>query len=72
LIYSITGNYAVVNLRLGIRDNEGRWDLSFWGRNVANKRRINNYFNYGTLVPGTLVAFFGDPATYGATLRVKL
>jgi iron complex outermembrane receptor protein len=42
---------------------------SVWGRNVTNAVYASNYFNYGSILPGTYVAFFGDPATYGATLR---
>ncbi len=67
--YSLTGNYGLINLRLGVRTEDQRWDLSLWGRNVGNKHYASNYFNYGSLLPGTYVGFFGDPATYGATLR---
>jgi iron complex outermembrane receptor protein len=70
--YSVTGGYVLVNLRAGIRDTDGHWDLSVWGRNVTNKHYINNYFNYGSFVPGAYAAVFGDPATYGATFRVKM
>jgi iron complex outermembrane receptor protein len=63
------GDYGLLNLRVGVHTADQRWDLSFWGRNVTNVHYATNYFNYGTLLPGTYVAFFGDPATYGATLR---
>lgn len=65
----MTGNYGLLNLRLGVRTEDQRWDLSLWGRNIGNKHYASNYFNYGSLLPGTYVGFFGDPATYGATLR---
>jgi iron complex outermembrane receptor protein len=68
-IYSLTGNYGLINLRLGVRTEDQRWDVSLWGRNVGNRHYATNYFNYGALLPGTYVGFFGDPATYGATLR---
>ncbi|WP_206243842.1 TonB-dependent receptor [Novosphingobium terrae] len=66
------GNYGLLNLRVGLHPADQRWDLSFWGRNVTNVHYATNYFNYGSLLPGTYVAFFGDPATYGATLRFSL
>ncbi|TCM16562.1 iron complex outermembrane receptor protein [Novosphingobium sp. PhB165] len=63
-----TGGYGLLNLRVGLKLDD-RWDLSVWGRNVTDKKYASNYFNYGSVLPGTYVAFFGDPATYGATLR---
>ena len=66
---TVTGGYGLLNLRAGVREKNGLWDLSVWGRNVTNAVYASNYFNYGSILPGTYVAFFGDPATYGATLR---
>jgi len=66
---TLTGGYGLLNLRVGIRAKDRLWDLSVWGRNVTNRAYPTNYFNYGAVLPGTYVAFFGDPATYGATLR---
>ncbi|WP_334183780.1 TonB-dependent receptor [Novosphingobium sp.] len=63
-----TGGYGLLNLRAGLRLNDN-WDLSVWGRNVTDRKYATNFFNYGSVLPGTYVAFFGDPATYGATLR---
>ncbi len=67
-----TGRYGLLNLRLGVRSKDQRWDLSVWGRNVTNVHYAANYFNYGSLLPGTYVAFFGDPATYGATFKINM
>jgi iron complex outermembrane receptor protein len=69
--YTLTGGYGLLNLRAGVRTADGKWDFSVWGRNVTNRHYASNYFNYGSLVPGIYVAFFGDPATYGATARVN-
>jgi iron complex outermembrane receptor protein len=66
---SITGGYGLLNLRAGVRDPKGRWDLSIWGKNVTNEHYVSSYLSYGTLLPGVYVPFFGDFATYGATLR---
>jgi iron complex outermembrane receptor protein len=69
--YSSTGDYGLVNLRLGLRSVSGHWDLSLWGKNVTDRRYVANYLSYGTLLPGAYVPFFADPATYGATLRAS-
>ncbi len=69
--YSLTGNYALINLRLGLHPEASRWDLSLWGKNVTNQHYVPTYLNYGSLLPGVYVPFFGDPATYGVTLRAR-
>ena len=61
--------YGLVNARIGIRDADGKWDLSVWVKNLTDK----NYFQ--TLSPsaqGSITALVGDPRTWGATLRTKL
>jgi iron complex outermembrane receptor protein len=69
--YSSTGDYGLLNLRLGVRSTAGHWDLSIWGKNVTDRRYVANYLSYGTLLPGAYVPFFADPATFGATLRAS-
>ena len=55
--------YMTLDLRAGIRDPGGRWELSAWGRNVTNTYYWNN-----VVLPGdTLSRFTGAPATYGVT-----
>jgi iron complex outermembrane receptor protein len=66
-----TGDYTLVNLYLGVKDASGRWDLMFWGKNVGNIHYPYSYLSYGSLLPGAYVPFFGDPATYGVTLRAS-
>ncbi len=41
----------------------------FWGKNIFNVHYANNYLSYGALLPGLYVPYFGDPATYGVSLR---
>jgi iron complex outermembrane receptor protein len=67
--YTVAGDYSLVNLRAGIRSASGLWDLMVWGKNVFNVHYVNNYLNYGALLPGAYVPYFGNPATYGVTLR---
>ena len=58
--------YSLINTSLGLRD--GRWDLSFWARNLTNEHYLQNVTvqagNSG-LVLGTP----GDPRMGGITLR---
>jgi iron complex outermembrane receptor protein len=68
---SLTGGYSLVNLRAGMRTADERWDVSLWGKNVTNRHYVANYLTYGSVLPGTYAAFFGDFATYGLTLRAN-
>jgi iron complex outermembrane receptor protein len=70
--YTITGDYSLVNLRAGLRARSGLWDLAIWGKNIFDKHYANNYLSYGALLPGAYVPYYGDPATYGVTLRVHI
>lgn len=67
--YAVTGDYSLVNLRVGVKAKDGRWDLSVWGKNVLDKHYVTNYLNYNSFLPGVYGAMFGDPATYGVALR---
>jgi len=69
--YTRTGDYSLINLYLGVKDPAGRWDLMLWAKNVANIHYPYSYLSYGSLLPGAYVPFFGDPATYGVTLRSR-
>lgn len=67
-IYSIIPAYGVLNAKLGVRIDDGRFDLSVWARNLLNK----NYFvsdTAGTF--GLITGIPGDPRTWGITARVK-
>jgi len=67
--YAQVPGYGVLNARIGIRPENGRWDLSVWARNITNTK----YFQ--TLAPantGVITALLGDPRTVGGTLRIKL
>jgi iron complex outermembrane receptor protein len=66
-----TGDYTLVNLYVGVKDPSGHWDLMVWGKNVGDAHYPITYGSYGTLLPGLYVPFFGDPATYGVTLRAS-
>ena len=67
--YAQVPGYGILNARIGVRADDGRWDLSVWARNLANK----DYFQ--ALSPGgfgLVTGTIGDPRTLGATLRTRL
>ena len=67
--YAQVPAYGVLNVRFGLRTDDGRWDLSVWARNLTDEQ----YFQ--TLSPGNtglVTGLIGDPRTVGATLRTKL
>jgi iron complex outermembrane recepter protein len=55
--------YQRINGRISLQ--KGQWELAFWGRNMANTKYIDYAYNFGA-------AHLGDPATFGASLRVEL
>ncbi len=55
--------YSLVNIRLGIAAKH--FDFYLWSRNTGNKKYIAYAYDFGAV-------HLGDPATYGATLRVNL
>ncbi|HWW66183.1 MAG TPA: TonB-dependent receptor [Sphingomonadaceae bacterium] len=67
--YSLIPAYGLANLRVGMRTQDRRWDLSVWSRNLFDK----DYFL--TLMPGNtglVTALVGEPRTVGVTLRTRL
>lgn len=61
--------YGILNLRVGVRPDHARWDLSAWVRNLGDTEY------YQTLSPGNtglVTGILGDPRTWGVTLRTKL
>ncbi|WP_264604696.1 TonB-dependent receptor [Sphingobium sp. B11D3D] len=66
---AIVDGYGLLNGRIGLRFDDGRYDLSIWGKNLLDE----NYFQ--TLSAGNtglVTGLIGDPRTYGITLRAKL
>ncbi len=78
--------FALVNGQIGIRDEDGMWELALWGRNIFNKHY--NIVAFNTAVQGpsgppispvavnsissAISVFPGEPALYGLTLTVRM
>jgi iron complex outermembrane receptor protein len=67
--YSLIPGYGILNLRLGARALDGRFDVQLWARNLTNK---NYYLSLSAANTGAITGTLGDPRTYGITLRTKL
>lgn len=67
--YADVPGYGIANARIGIRTEDGLFDLSVWARNLFDK----NYFQtLSAANTGIVTALIGEPRTIGATLRTKL
>ena len=66
----IQESYTTVAANLGIRDEDGIWEVSVWGRNLTDETWYNLSFD-GTLQTGKLYAYPSEPRTYGVTLRTR-
>jgi iron complex outermembrane receptor protein len=64
--YSEVDSFGLVNARLGVRSDNGRWDCSAWAKNLLDE----DYFTALRVAStGTVAAQVGDPRTLGVTLR---
>jgi iron complex outermembrane receptor protein len=68
--FSKVDAYTLVGLHAGVRQPNGRWDLSFWVRNLFDQ----NYYNTKSVSStyGVVLAALGDPRLFGVTLRSRL
>jgi len=70
--YTKVPGYGLGNIDFGIRQVDGKWDISGWVHNVTNE----HYYLFKE-VTGSLPAYnlvvgeVGDPLTFGVTLRAK-
>jgi len=66
--YAWQTGYGLTNLRLGVRFNHDKYDLSLWANNVFN---VKYYTTLGASSYGFISGIPGDPLTVGATLRAN-
>jgi len=63
-------SYLTANATMGIRDAEGLWTLTLWGKNITDEEYTDGLFN-SVIQAGSFNAYPGDPRTYGVTLRLQ-
>jgi iron complex outermembrane recepter protein len=61
--------YGVANARIGIRTDDGLFDVSVWAKNLFDKEYFTTLSGANT---GAVTGQLGDPQTYGITVRTKL
>jgi len=61
---------TLVNARLGIGAQDGKWTLEAWAQNLTDEEYYQVIFD-ATLQTGTFDAYLGAPLTYGLTLRMS-
>ncbi|ODS94073.1 MAG: TonB-dependent receptor [Erythrobacter sp. SCN 62-14] len=66
--FSKVPGYGLLNARVGIRREDGRWDLSVWARNLTDQ---DFFETLGVGNFGLVTAILGPPRTVGATLRTN-
>jgi len=66
--YGIVPAYGLLNARIGLRTRDGKYDFSFWARNLTDE---NYYLSRSPGTFGQIGASIGDPRTFGATIRAK-
>lgn len=70
-IYARIPGYKVLNLRVGVRTDDEKYNLEFWLRNALSE----DYYQTLGKVPfnsGAISGLLGDPRTFGVTLRAQL
>lgn len=68
--YSRVPGYALFGAHAGLRQSEGKWDVSVWVRNLFDKDYYNTISVNSTY--GVALASLGEPRLYGLTLRGKI
>jgi iron complex outermembrane receptor protein len=58
-----------VDASVGLRGDDGKWDLTLWGRNLTDARYAQSMFN-SVAQYGSLNGFPNDPQTFGLTVRL--
>jgi iron complex outermembrane receptor protein len=68
-IYADVPAYGIANARIGLKTDDGLFDLSIWARNLFDKDYFQTLSAQNT---GIVTALIGEPRTVGLTLRTKL
>ncbi|WP_083276748.1 TonB-dependent receptor domain-containing protein [Sphingobium phenoxybenzoativorans] len=58
---------ALLDARIGVEADDGRWSAQIWGRNITN----TFYWTQATQSADAVLRFAGRPATYGVSVSVK-
>lgn len=62
--------FTLANAALSYETPDGRWRISAYGRNLGDKRYIAHGFDLSDSL-GYQLAYYGEPRTYGVSLRYQ-
>ena len=62
-----TASYTVYNARIAFLEQDGRWELALWGRNLGDEVYSEQIFVTDTT--GVATTYFGAPRTYGLSFQ---
>ncbi|MEL0212280.1 MAG: TonB-dependent receptor, partial [Novosphingobium sp.] len=68
-VWAQVPGFGIANARIGLKTDDGLWDLSVWARNLFDK---DYFLNLSAANTGVVTAQVGEPRTYGVTLRTRL
>lgn len=60
-------DYALLDLRVGVASQDGRWRATAYGRNVTNESYVTAISTY----LDTLIRYWGKPSLYGVSLAYR-
>jgi iron complex outermembrane receptor protein len=64
--------YALLNLRVSLESEDGRWRLALWGKNLTDETYEQRLFDLsGQDLVGQKFIILGDPRTIGVELKVS-
>lgn len=63
----LADDYALLDLRAGVRALDDKWTVFIWGKNVTDEY----YWINSTISDDTIARLTGKPATYGVTVNYK-
>ncbi len=67
------GAYGLVNARVSLEAEDGRWSVALWGKNLTNEIYKERLFDLSTQdLVGQKFIVLGDPRTVGVELKVNL
>ena len=67
--YSEVDAYGLLSARVGVRTQDGQWDLSLWAKNLTDEEYFQTVSPAAT---GLVTGVVGEPRYVGATLRLAL
>lgn len=67
--FSLVPAYTLLGAHAGVRDADGRWDVSAWVRNLTDKTYFNTVSVNATY--GVALASLGEPRVFGLTVRTR-